>query len=216
MVFHNDSTVMGKNRLVGKNKIGVFIANRFHNLIKGGRVQHVVMIQNSDIFPAGRFHGFIQMGRHSGTIICFNIFYPAVIPGVKTGDMTDIFMLLVASVGQAQFPVAVCLIQNRLYHLFKILFRGIVQGRDNADLYLLREYFAFLYRFYVFVQTGFCKKRGRMHPHICINYPGYLPNPVSFYGTQAFRKIVQTPVSPYKVNKFPKFRVGGGKIGIIC
>jgi hypothetical protein len=54
-----------------------------------------------------------------------------------------------------------------------------------------------------------------MYP-LSIDYSGYLFDSVSFYGTQAFRKIVQTPVSPYKINKFPGFGVGREETGIVC
>ena len=116
------------------NKVCILFADRPHHLMEGCRMQQIVVVKQPDIVPCRHFKTGVCVPGNAQILFQPPVLDPRVLPHILTADLLHAVMGRVAAVRHAQFPVCVCLVDDRPDHLVQKLLRGVIEGHDDAEL----------------------------------------------------------------------------------
>ena len=122
-----------KKGLVSVDKIRPRALNGAHHLVQRRRVQHIVVVQQGDVFALHQGQGGVGVAGDAQVLRELSVADAAVGGHIFPADGCHIAMLSVAAVGQTELPAAVGLGQHGIHHLPQKPLRRVVQRHDDAE-----------------------------------------------------------------------------------
>ena len=137
-----------KGCLIAVEIVRPLFVYRLHILKQHARMQNIILIQQSDIFPGCQFKAGIRICGNTTVHIQLPVNNPSVsLFGIFPADLPDVTVRLIGAVRQTKLPVLIGLVQHRFQHCGLKLSLIVPERHQNTDLHHLgKDCFSLLCR----------------------------------------------------------------------